>query len=62
MHDCIGLKDVLHISIESRESVMGRAAFRHQQTHRVAFIAERRLHSDENIVELYALNQQIAAR
>ena len=42
--------------------MMRRAAARHHQPHRIAFITKRRLHADKDIAKLNTLNQQLASK
>ncbi len=42
--------------------MMRRAAARHHQSHRIAFVTKGRLHSNKNISELNALNQQLTSK
>src|SRR6266496_4980473 len=58
MNDSVGFENLFQISIESRKTVMRRAALRHQQPHWIVFVAKRRLNTDEDVAEHHSLNQQ----
>ena len=45
-------------AVERRESVRGCEALLEQQAHRVAFVAERRLHADEDVAEAFAIDEE----
>ena len=48
-------------AVEGRERMRGCEAFFEQQPHRVAFVAERRLHADEHVAEAFAEDKDAAA-
>src|SRR5213596_2046397 len=60
VNEGVGFENLFQISVESRKAVMRRAAFRHQQAHRIVFVAKRRLNTKKDVAEHDSLNQQTA--
>src|SRR3989442_15932888 len=54
------MKNFFEVSVERCKAMMRRAAFRHQQSHRIVFVAKRRLNADKDVAERDSLNQQVA--
>mmetsp|Transcript_5652 Transcript_5652/g.13464 ORF Transcript_5652/g.13464 Transcript_5652/m.13464 type:complete len:248 (-) Transcript_5652:1582-2325(-) len=59
VEDGIGLKDLLKVGVVGGEAMVGRGALGEEQTHRIALVAEGRLHADEDITELLAEHQHV---
>src|SRR5215510_7055322 len=61
VHHRIRLKDSLEVCIQSHETMMRRTAFGREQSHRIAFIAKRRLDSDKHISKTMTQHQDLAS-
>ncbi len=61
MQHRVGAKVLAQVAVEGREGVGRREAALEQQPHRVALVAEGRLHPDEDVAEVGAENQDPAA-
>ena len=60
MQDRIRTEILAQIAVEGTEGVSRRKALLEQQPHRVALVAEGRLHADEDISEMRAENENVA--
>ena len=61
MQNGVGGEVFFDVVIKSAEGVRGCEGFLEQQTHRVAFVAEARLHADEHVAESSALHEDRTA-
>ena len=61
MQDGMRTEILAQPAVERRECMRRREAFLEQQPHRIAFVAEGRLHADEHIAELLAEHEYRAS-
>ena len=57
----VRLEDLLQEGVVGRKAVVGRGGAGEEQAHGVALVAKRRLHADEHVAKLLAVDEQLLA-